>query len=85
MFYISVSSNEKSQFCCRYVEKTGSAQISLPNIDDHGWQADGGIDWITEPYPDGIYNLLLEQDDIKTDSEESDFSESDIERGEDDP
>lgn len=38
-----------------------------------------------EAYPDGICNLLLEQDDIKTDSGESDFFESSIESDEDDP
>lgn len=56
----------------------------MPNIDEHDWQADGSIDWITEPDPDGIYNFLLEQDDIKRDSEESDFYESEIESDEDD-
>lgn len=54
-------------------KKKKRAQISLPNIDQHGWQADGSIDQITEPHPDDTYNLLLEKDDIKTDSEESDF------------
>lgn len=44
----------------------------MPNIDEHGWNEDGSIDWIKKPYLDGIYNLLIEQDDIKTDSEESD-------------
>ena len=66
-------------------KKTGSAQISLPNVDEHGWQVDGGIDWIMEPYPGGIYNLILELDDIKTDNKESDFYKSDIESYEDDP
>ena len=56
----------------------------MPNIDEHDLQADGSIDWITEPDPDGIYNFLLEQDDIKRDSEESDFYESEIESDEDD-
>ena len=42
------------------------------------------MDWITEPDSDGIYNFLLEQDDIKRDSEESDFYESEIESDEDD-
>ena len=85
MFYISVSSKEKSQFCCRDVEENRKRKKLLQNVDGHGWQVDGGIDWITEPHPDGIYNLILEQDDIKTDNEESDFYESDIERDEDDP
>lgn len=57
----------------------------LPNIDEYRWQADGSIDWMMEAYPDGICNLLLEQDDIKTDSGESDFCESSIESDEDDP
>ena len=69
---------QKSQFCCRYVEKNRKRT----NI---GWQADGSIDWITEIYPDGIYNLLLQQDDIKTDGEQCHFYESDIENDEDDP
>ena len=85
MFYIAVSSNENSQFCCRDVKENTKRTKSLPNVDRHGWQVDGGIDWITEPYPDGIYNLILEQDDIKTDNEESEFYESDIESYEDDP
>lgn len=36
-------------------------------------------------FPDGIYNLLLQEDDIKRDSEESDFYENDIESDKDDP
>ena len=65
-------------------KRTGSAQILSPNIYEHGWQEDSSIDWIKEPYPDGIYNLLLEQDDSKTDCEGSHFYKSDIESDEDD-
>ena len=75
----------RANFVAGMWKKTGSAQISLPHIDEHGWQVDGSIDWMTEPYPNGMYNLLLEQDDIKADSEESDFYESDIESDEDFP
>ena len=75
---------KRANFDAGMWKKIGSAQISFPNIDEHGWQADGSIDCITEPYPDDIYNLLLEQNDIKRDSEESNFYESDIESDEDD-
>ena len=76
---------KRANFLSGTWKKKGSAHTSSPNIDEHGQQADDSIDQITEPYPDGIYNFLLEKHGIKTDSEESYFYESDIESDEDGP
>ena len=84
-FTFSYLQMKRANFVAFTWKKTGNKEILLPNIDEHGWQADGSIDWIKEPYPDGIYNLLIEQNDIKTDSEESDFHEIDTKSDEDGP
>ena len=61
-------------------------QVNLESIDDHGWHADGNINWITEPYPEDINDLLLEEsEDLCSDieSDKSDFYESDVESDDD--
>ena len=37
--------------------------IKLPEISDHGWNEDGTIEWIVQPYPHEICNLLVQVDD----------------------
>jgi hypothetical protein len=36
-----------------------STSIVLPEIQEHGWEAYGTIDWVNQPFPDDINELLL--------------------------
>ena len=46
--------------------------ISVGNASDHGWRADLTPDWIDEPYPDDIAELLTELDDIQESADDED-------------
>ena len=43
--------------------------MSLPNITNHGWNEDGRIKWIQQSFPDDISELLIFDNDIDDDSE----------------
>ena len=80
---------KRANFVAATWKRTESAQISLSNIDENGWHADGTINWITEPYPDDISDLLLQENEescenSEPESEESDIYESDVESDIDD-
>ena len=45
------------------------AFLSLPDITDHGWDKDGRIKWIQKPFPDDITEVLIFDNDIDDDSE----------------
>ena len=45
------------------------ASLSLPDITDRGWDEDGRIKWIQQSFPDDITELLIFDNDIDDDSE----------------
>lgn len=49
-------------------ERTTSAALTAPSIDEHGWNADGTINWVSEQYSD-IIDLILDHENGYGDSE----------------
>ena len=63
-------------------KSTRIGQLILPNIEEHGWNTDGSIAWILDPYPEDILDLLMndenESEDRNVNEEESE-EESEVE------
>ena len=63
-------------------KSTRIAQLILPNIEEHGWNTDGSIAWILDPYPEDFLDLLInnenESEDGNNNKEESE-EESEVE------
>ena len=53
-------------------------QMLFPRIEEHGWQADCSINWIEEQFPDGISDLLYEEDEYSYQTSDDENDKSDI-------
>jgi len=76
---------KRACFVAALWKNTTYAQIEIPSITNHGWVADGSIDWIENPFPDDITELLLNEDEsddevnhVESDIESEDESDSDL-------
>ena len=72
---------KRANFVAAMWKRTENTHLDLPDITDHGWNIDGTIDWIGEPYPVDITEPLLGEDieeeqdsdiDIDTESDSDD-------------
>ena len=73
---------KRSNFVADMWKRLTNPIIELPEISDYGWNEDGTIEWIVQPYPDEICDLLVQvvdemdydivdfESDIETDSED---------------
>ena len=50
---------KRANFVSRLWKSTRIAKLILPNIEEHGWNTDGSIAWILDPYPEDILDLLM--------------------------
>ena len=72
---------KRANFVSKLWKRTKIAQLPLPQIEEHGWNAYGSIVWITEPYPEDISDLLMNHS-LESESESGDsdeYDESDVE------
>ena len=73
---------KQANFVSKLWKSTRIAQLILPNIEEHGWNTDGSIAWILDPYPEDILDLLMndenESEDRNVNEEESE-EESEVE------
>ena len=58
-----------SLFLHLLLQLTLCVSLSLPDITGHGWDEDGRIKWIQQSFPDDIPELLMFDNDIDDDSE----------------
>ena len=58
-----------TNYFARIWKLTLCASLSIPDIFDHGWDGDGRIKWIQQPFPGDITELLMFDNDIDDDSE----------------
>ena len=66
----------RTNFVASIWKNTHRATINTPHVTEHGWNADGTIEWIQEAFPENITEFLMDED-----TEESDdvLSEEDVE------
>ena len=60
---------QRANYVARIWKLTLWASLSPPDITDHGWVEDGRIKWIQQSFPDDITKLLIFDNDINDDSE----------------
>ena len=60
---------QNANYVSRLWKLTLCASLSLPDVTDHRRDEDGPIKWIQQPFPDDITELLMFDNDIDDDSE----------------
>ena len=75
------SSLEKHILRANYVARI-SRQARKPIVEieepqNHGWNEDCSVDWVSEPYPENVAELLIDRQDSANDNEISDFENLD--------
>ena len=58
-----------ADYVARIWKFTLCASLSLPDITDNGWHEDGWIKWMQQTFPDDFTELLMFDNDIDDDSE----------------
>ena len=69
MFQFTVPASAACKLCRKDLEADLWASLSLPDIIDHGWVEDGRIKWIQQSFSDDITELLIFDNDINDNSE----------------
>ena len=54
---------QRANYVSKIWKSTATPQLSLPPMEEHGWNADGSIMWITETYPEDVSKLLINDED----------------------
>ena len=72
---------KRANFVANIWKKTYTSQIEIQNIHERGWNTDGDIVWIDQPFPDEIADMLIK--DNEEDEESDDDYESDVESEDD--
>lgn len=55
---------ERSNYIAYIWRQASRAMIEQEDPSTHGWKADFSVDWIFEPYPEDISELLLDVDEL---------------------
>ena len=50
---------KRANYVSKIWKSTATPQLSLPPMEEHGWNAHGSIMWITETYPENVSELLI--------------------------
>jgi len=75
---------KRANFVSKLWKSTETAQLNISLIIDHGWNADGSIVWVIEPYPEDISDLLMNNCELESDDTVDEYNESDIDSLSDD-
>ena len=80
---------KRANYVAAVWNRTEHPQVLFLIIEEYGWQADCSINWIEEPFPDYISDLLYEEDEDSyetsdVENEDSDIYESEMESNSDD-
>ena len=67
---------KRANYISKIWKSTSTPQLSSP-MEGHGWNAEGSIVWITEPYPEDVLHLLINDDDDNGSDNESDIDNDD--------
>ena len=81
MLFISLFKIKWTNFASKLWKSTRIAQLILRNIEEHGWNTDGSIAWILDPYPEDILDLLMNDENESedgNDNEEESEEESEV-------
>ena len=62
---------KRANFVSKLWKSTCIAHLILPNIEEHGWDTDGSIAWILDPYPEDILDLLMNDENESEDGNET--------------
>ena len=57
-------------FIARRYRLSGERVIDEPNMVNHGWEADGHIQWVNKSFPADIEHLLVEEDTLNVNEQE---------------
>ncbi len=60
----------RANFVARIWKQASKSIIDIEQPANHGWLEDLSIDWLTEPYPEDIAELLVVSQERETESEE---------------
>ena len=78
MLFIPLFKIKWTNFASKLWKSTRIAQLILRNIEEHGWNTDGSIAWILDPYPEDILDLLM-NDENKSEDGNDNEEESEVE------